>query len=57
MSFYDPLNRIVQQADGRVIYANGFGGITTIEPDHDKQAQLEQARREISSMDKLDHYW
>ncbi len=54
---YDPVNKIVRQADGRVIYANGFGGITTIEPNNHTAADLEQARKAISNMDKTAHNW
>ena len=52
---YDPVNRIVRQNNGRIIYDNGFGGFTTIEPDNDKQAKLEAARVQINNMDKKEH--
>ncbi len=51
MQFYE------KQADGRIIYSNGFGGISTIEPNNHKAADLEEARRAISKMDKKSHNW
>ena len=54
---YDPINKVVQQPDGRIIYSNGFGGITTIELNNNKASQLEEARKAISSMDKKAHNW
>ncbi len=53
---YDPVNKVVKQPDGRIIYANGFGGITTIEPNNHKAADTEDARRDISKMDLKAHY-
>lgn len=46
-----------KQADGRIIYSNGFGGITTIEPNNNKDSQLEDTRKAISQMDKKAHNW
>lgn len=54
---YDPVNKVVKQPNGRIIYANGYGGITTIEPNNHKAADLEDARRAISKMDKKSHNW
>lgn len=54
---YDPVNRVVRQNDGRIIYENGFGGISTIEPDNNKREQLDQARSQINQMDKAAHGW
>ena len=54
---YDPINKVVQQLDGRIIYSNGFGGISTIEPNNHRVADLEDARRAITSMDKKSHNW
>jgi len=54
---YDPISRVVRQNDGRIIYDNGFGGISTIEPDNDKQAKLEAARVQIYNEDKKAHGW
>ena len=46
-----------KQADGRIIYSNGFGGITTIEPNNHKASDLDAARKAISQMDKKAHNW
>ena len=46
-----------KQADGRIIYSNGFGGITTIEPNNHRVTDLDDARKAISSMDKKAHNW
>ena len=54
---YDPINKVVQQKDGRIIYSNGFGGITTIEPNNHATADLEDARKAISQMDQKAHGW
>ena len=54
---YDPVNKIVRQNNGRIIYDNGFGGISTIEPDNNKQAIIDQARSEIAQADKAMHGW
>ena len=54
---YDPVNKVVQQRDGRIIYSNGFGGITTIEPNNHTASDLDAARKAISSMDKKAHHW
>lgn len=54
---YDPVNKMVQQSDGRKIFANGYGGISTIEPNNNKQEQLDTARNQISQMDKAEHGW
>jgi len=54
---YDPVSKVVQQADGRIIYSNGFGGISTIEPNNHRVADLEDARKAISTMDKKAHNW
>lgn len=54
---YDPTTKVVRQNDGRIIFENGFGGISTIEPDNNKQAKLDQARSEINQMDKSAHNW
>ncbi len=54
---YDPINKVVTQPDGRVIYANGYGGITTIEPNNHKASDLDAARKAISRMDKTAHNW
>jgi len=55
---YDPVNKVVKQADGRVIYANGFGGISTIEPQTKFPTwDLDKARSQISQMDKAEHGW
>ncbi len=49
---YDPINKVVKQADDRIIYVNGFDGISTIEPDNHRVADLEETRRAIMKMDK-----
>lgn len=54
---YDPRNKVVTQNNGRIIYDNGFGGISTIEPDNNKREQLEAARIQINQMDKAAHGW
>lgn len=54
---YDPVNKVVRQADGRIIYENGFGGISTIEPNNNKQSKLDEARSQINKMDKAAHGW
>lgn len=54
---YDPVNRVVKQPDGRIIYSNGYGGISTIEPNNHQADDLEQARRAISKMDMKAHGW
>ena len=58
MSKIDLLNKIVEQSDGRIIYANGFGGISTVEPLTKTPAwNLDKDRFEISQMDKSFHGW
>ncbi len=57
MSFYDPFNRIVHQSNGRIIYQTAFGTTTTIEPNNHTAADLEDARKAISRMDKTAHNW
>ena len=54
---YDPMNKMVRQNNSRIIYANGFGGISTIEPDNNKQSKLDEARIQINQMDKAAHGW
>jgi len=46
-----------KQADGRIIYSNGYGGISTIEPNNHKASDLDAARKAISQMDKKAHNW
>ncbi len=48
---YDPINKIVKQQDGRIVYSNGFGGISMIEPKNDQAAKVQQDRSKISKME------
>ena len=58
MTYYDPINKVVKQDNGRVIYANGFGGITTVEPHRGIATDdLAKARAEIQRADAAAHNW
>ena len=54
---YDPINKIVRQDDGRIIYSTGFG-ITTVEPVRGIPTdELAKARAEIQKADAAAHNW
>ena len=58
MTYFDPINGIVKQQNGRVIYANGFGGISTVEPVRGIGSdELATARAEIQRADARAHNW
>ena len=55
---YDTTNGIVKQENGRLIFKNGFGGISTVEPVRGIPTdELAEARAAIQKMDAKAHNW
>lgn len=58
MSYQDPVHKVVVQPNGRMVFANGFGGVSTIEPKIKYPTwDLDTTRSQINQEDKAAHGW